>query len=105
MRPRSANEWRSFWHHGGDAELREVLRRVWPPLRGATEGTVARPAERVATLLGSNAPARALASELGRIRGELGAVADPDADRAAAAEIASWFESRSVVHPAADTNS
>lgn len=96
MRPRNANEWRSFWHHGGDAELREVLGRVWPPLHGASDQASARPAERVATLLGSNAPARALASELGRIRAELGAAADPQGDRAAAAEISAWFASRSV---------
>src|SRR5438552_8804293 len=70
VRPRSANEWRSFWHHGGDAELRSALRDAWPPLRGAGEQTCARPAERIATLLGSSAPLRALASELGRIRAD-----------------------------------
>jgi hypothetical protein len=92
VRPRSANEWRSFWHHGGDVELRAVVREAWPPLRDAPEHAAARAGERVATLLGSNAPARALASELGRIRGdELGAEPDPDADRIAADEILSWF--------------
>jgi hypothetical protein len=94
VRPRSANEWRSFWHHGGDAELRQVLRDSWPPLRGAPEQSCVRPAERVATLLGSNAPPRALTSELGRIRvDDLGAEADPEADRIAAEAIHSWFES------------
>ena len=98
MRPRSANEWRSFWHQGGDAELRQVLRREWPPLRDASEQVCARPAERIATLLGSNAPLRALASELGRIRGdELGAPSDPDVDRAAAETILGWFESHRTV--------
>jgi hypothetical protein len=92
VRPRSANEWRSFWHHGGDAELRAVLREAWQPLRDAPEESAARAVERVATLLGSNAPVRALASELGRIRAdELGADPDPDADRVAADEILSWF--------------
>jgi hypothetical protein len=98
VRPRSANEWRSFWHHGGDAELRRVLGEVWPPLLGASAEVCARPAERVATLLGSNAPVRALASELGRIRsGEIGSEPDPDADRKAAEAIQAWFETRSAV--------
>ena len=85
MRPRSANEWRSFWHQGGEDELRVELQRVWSPLHGAADEACARPVERVATLLGSNAPPRALASELGRIRAdELGAEPDRNADRAAA---------------------
>jgi hypothetical protein len=93
VRPRSANEWRGFWHHGGDAELRRVLRDAWPPLHGASEEAAARPAERIATLLGSNAPGRALASELGRIRAdELGSEPDPDVDRAAAESILAWFQ-------------
>jgi hypothetical protein len=94
VRPRSANEWRSFWHHGGEDELRVELRRVWPPLRDAPDEECGRPVERVATLLGSNAPARALASELGRIRSdELDAAPDPDVDRDAAEAIVSWFRS------------
>jgi hypothetical protein len=94
VRPRSADEWRRFWHHGGDAELRAVLRASWPPLHDAPEQAAARPAERVATLLGSNAPARALVSELGRIRAdELGADPDPESDGAAAETITTWFES------------
>jgi hypothetical protein len=94
MRPRSANEWRSFWHHGGEAQLRDVLCEAWPPLRSADESTCARPAERVAALLGSNAPLRALASELGRIRAELGVEPDADGDQAAAARISAWFQSQ-----------
>jgi hypothetical protein len=106
VRPRSANEWRSFWHHGGDAELREVIRREWPPLHDASEQACARPAERIATLLGSSAPVRALASELGRIRAdEVGAAPDPDADRATAEAIHSWFASHSVVAAEADAES
>jgi hypothetical protein len=93
VRPRSANEWRSFWHHDGDAELRSVLQDAWPPLRDLAEAACARPTERIATLLGSNAPLRALVSELGRIRAdELGAEPDPGADRAAAETIMRWFE-------------
>jgi hypothetical protein len=92
VRPRSANEWRSFWHHGGEDELRVELQRVWQPLHGAADEACARPAARVATLLGSNAPSRALASELGRIRvDELGAAPDPAADRVAADAIIGWF--------------
>ena len=91
MRPRSANEWRSFWHRGGEAELRVVLRDVWTPLRGVSDAACAPQAERVALLLGSSAPVRALASELGRIRADLGLVPDPDEDRAAAEAIHDWF--------------
>ena len=100
MRPRSANEWRSFWHHGGDAELREVLRREWPALRDISEEASARSAERVATLLGSNAPIRALASELGRIRiDELGIAPDPGADRLTAEAVHGWFDARAAAEP------
>jgi hypothetical protein len=103
VRPRSASEWREFWHHGGEAELRVVLRDAWPPLNDAPEEACVRPAERVATLLGSSAPARALASELGRIRAdELGAPADPEADRAAADAILGWFSAQAVVTASAE---
>lgn len=95
MRPRSANEWRSFWHHGGDAELREVLREVWSPLTGLSEDACKPQAERIALLLGSSAPLRALTSELGRIRAELGAAPDQDADREAAEKVSAWFATRS----------
>ena len=89
MRPRSANEWRSFWHQGGEAELCDVLRSVWSP--DASEPQ----AERVALLLGSNAPVRALAAELGRMRADLGAGTDPDEDRQAAEQVDEWFRTRS----------
>jgi hypothetical protein len=109
VRPRSANEWRSFWHSGGDEELRVVLRDTWQPLHGEPDQVCARPAERIATLLGSNAPIRALASELGRIRvDELGARPDAAADQAAAEAMRGWFESRTFLDagsPGADSNS
>jgi hypothetical protein len=110
VRPRNANEWRSFWHQGGEAELRELLSRDWPPLWNASDAVRARSAERVATLLGSNAPLRALASELGRIRADdLHAEADAEADWAMADTISGWFTSRSAslrpVSPAADAKS
>jgi hypothetical protein len=94
VRPRSANEWRSFWHQGGEAELAAVLGSVWPPLAGAGEEAGNAAAERVALLLGSAAPARALAAELGRIRTDLGAGADPVADAVAADAVHAWFEAR-----------
>jgi hypothetical protein len=98
VRPRSASEWRAFWHHGGETELGVVLRAAWAPLHDAPEEACVRPAERVATLLGSNAPPRALASELGRIRAdELSAAADPEADRAAAEAIHDWFAAQAAV--------
>jgi len=97
VRPRNANEWRSFWHQGGDTELRALLRREWPPLQTAVEGVAARPAERIATLLGSNAPVRALASELGRIRAdELGVDPDAEEDRTTAEMIQRWFQAHAV---------
>jgi hypothetical protein len=47
---------------------------------------------RIATLLGSNAPLRALVAELGRIREhELGAAADPGRDEEIAARVYGWF--------------
>ncbi len=80
MRPRSANEWRSFWRHGGEQELEALLREAWQPLRGAGAVAVEAAAQRIALLLGSAAPARALAAELGRIRAGLGAGPDGDGD-------------------------
>ena len=92
MRPRSANEWRAFWRDGGEAELRRVLRETWPPAAEADEEHCAWLATRVATLLGSNAPPRALAAELGRIRAhELAAPPDAEADREAAERLHAWF--------------
>jgi hypothetical protein len=96
VRPRSANEWRSFWRDGGETELRRVLRETWPPAADADEEHCAWLATRIATLLGSNAPPRALAAELGRIRAhELAAPPDAEADRDAAGRVHTWFlESR-----------
>jgi hypothetical protein len=80
MRPRSANEWRDFWRDGGEQELRARL------------GEFAPHSVRIATLLGSNAPLRALVAELGRIREhELGAAADPGRDEEIAARVYGWF--------------
>jgi hypothetical protein len=80
VRPRSANEWRDFWRDGGEQELRAQLDEFAPY------------AVRIATLLGSNAPERALVAELGRIREhELRAAADPARDEQIAARIFEWF--------------
>ena len=85
MRPRSANEWRDFWRDGGERELHAQLDEFAPH------------SVRIATLLGSNAPQRALVAELGRIRAnELGAPADPARDAEVAARIYAWFESASL---------
>ena len=95
MRPRSASEWREFWHQGGDRELRELLRERWPPLRGVGDEVAGNQSERVALLLGSSAPPRALAAELGRIRAEVGADPDPEGDRVMAETVDEWFRTRS----------
>jgi hypothetical protein len=85
VRPRSANEWRDFWRDGGERELHAQL------------GEFAPCSVRIATLLGSNAPLRALVSELGRIREhELGAPPDPTADAEVAGRIYAWFEAASL---------
>ena len=97
MRPRSASEWRSFWRHGGERVLAAVLGSIWPPLGTASGEERDATAERVALLLGSAAPLRALAAELGRIRGELGAEADPACDAAAAEAVHRWFETQRPV--------
>ncbi len=82
MRPRSANEWRDFWREGGERALHAQLEEFAPY------------SVRIATLLGSNAPLRALVAELGRIRAhELAAAPDPKRDAALAARVYSWFES------------
>jgi hypothetical protein len=92
--PRSATEWRDWWAGGGERELRRVLREAWPPLGVADEETCAAMATRLATLLGSRSPRKALAAELGRMRAELGAAADADEDDAAAARVETWFPAR-----------
>lgn len=80
MRPRSANEWRDFWRDGGEQQLHAQLEEFAPH------------SVRIATLLGSNAPFRALVAELGRIREhELGAAADPARDEEVAARVHGWF--------------
>ena len=85
MRPRSANEWRDFWRDGGERELHAQLDEFAPY------------SVRIATLLGSNAPLRAVVSELGRIREhELGAAPDPARDAEVAERVYSWFETASL---------
>ena len=80
MRPRSANEWRDFWRDGGERELAAQLDEFEPH------------SVRIATLLGSGAPERALVAELGRIRAnELDAPADPLRDAELARRIRAWF--------------
>jgi hypothetical protein len=80
MRPRSANEWRDFWRDGGERELAAQLDEFEPY------------SVRIATLLGSGSPERALVAELGRIREhELGGTPDPARDAELAHRISSWF--------------
>jgi hypothetical protein len=80
VRPRSANEWRDFWRDGGERELAAHLDELAPF------------SVRIATLLGSGAPERALVAELGRIRThELQAPADPLRDAELAQRIRTWF--------------
>jgi hypothetical protein len=80
MRPRSANEWRDFWRDGGERELAAQLDEFEPF------------SVRIATLLGSGSPERALVAELGRIREhELGGPPDPVRDVEVARRIRSWF--------------
>ena len=80
MRPRSANEWRDFWRDGGERELAAQLDEFEPY------------SVRIATLLGSAAPLRAIVAELGRIRTlELAGPADPDRDAEVARRIHDWF--------------
>ncbi|MGH3053618.1 MAG: hypothetical protein ACRDL7_01410 [Gaiellaceae bacterium] len=81
MRPRGANEWRDFWRDGGEHALHAQLEEFAPY------------SVRIATLLGSNAPQRALVAELGRIREhELRAPADPGRDTEVAERVDTWFE-------------
>jgi hypothetical protein len=80
-RPRSANEWRDFWRDGGEQELHAQLEEFAPY------------SVRIATLLGSNAPQRALVAELGRIReNELQAPRDRGRDAELAARVYAWFQ-------------
>jgi hypothetical protein len=85
MRPRSANEWRDFWRDGGERELHAQLEEFAPY------------SVRIATLLGSNAPQRALAAELGRIREhELCAPPDSARDADLAERVHAWFEASAL---------
>ena len=87
MRPRSANEWRDFWRHGGEQELHAQLEEFAPY------------SVRIATLLGSNTPERALVAELGRIREhELRSEPDPERDTELASRVYAWFQSASAAH-------
>jgi hypothetical protein len=83
-RTRNANEWRAFWRERGERELAALLDETWPPARAGD-------ATRIATLLGSRAPAGALAAELGRMRSERDDGQNRAEDEAAAAAIANWF--------------
>jgi hypothetical protein len=97
VRPRNASEWRHFWRHGGEEALEALLREVWLPLGSVDDERLAPQAERIALLLGSAAPTRAIASELGRIRHDLGADPDADADRVAADRVHGWFQAQTRV--------
>jgi hypothetical protein len=81
---RRAAEWREFWRECGERELAGLLAAAWPPARDGD-------ATRVATLLGSRAPAEALARELARMR-QGRAPANDAEDAAAADRIVAWFE-------------
>ena len=69
-----------------------MLRSAWPPMASADDEAAQAAVERIALLLGSAAPPRAIASELGRIRGDLGAEADPESDTTAADAVHAWFD-------------
>jgi hypothetical protein len=80
VRPRSANEWRDFWRDGGERELAAQLDELEPY------------SVRIATLLGSNAPLKAIVGELGRIREhELQAPPDGARDAELATRVYEWF--------------
>jgi hypothetical protein len=94
VRPRSANEWRDFWRDGGERELNAQLEEFAPY------------SVRIATLLGSNAPERALVAELGRIRAhELGAARDLERDAELGSRVYVWFASASVARSNASRTS
>jgi len=85
VRPRSANEWRDFWRDGGERALHAQLEEFAPY------------SVRIATLLGSNAPLRALVAELGRIREhELRVPADRGRDEDVAERVYGWFETSAL---------
>jgi hypothetical protein len=89
----SAADWRRFWEQRGMRELRLLLAESWDPLGAGTAREREATGFRIASLLGSRAPAAVIADELARIRAELGlGEARYDDDRAAKA-ISAWFES------------
>jgi hypothetical protein len=96
VRPRSATDWRKWWEERGEQELRVVFVDAWPPLSTTDEETRAHYATRLATLLGSRSPLKAIAAELGRMRAELGLDPDADEDTAAAQRVQEWFPAGSV---------
>jgi hypothetical protein len=91
VRPRSATDWRAWWADGGEQKLRAVFLDAWPPLQAVDEETRAHYATRLATLLGSRSPLRAIAAELGRMRAELALPNDADEDAKAAERVQAWF--------------
>jgi hypothetical protein len=90
---RGATAWREFWRDRGERELALLLRDEWGALGDARVEEYVAQGTRLATLLGSRAPERALAEELARMRAAVGAPSDAARDAAAAAAIARWFES------------
>ncbi len=93
LRPRSANEWRDFWRDGGERALAAQLDEFEPY------------SVRIATLLGSNAPERALVAELGRIREhELAMAPDRARDEELARRIGAWFAQASRIRREGLTN-
>ncbi len=88
---RSARQWRVFWETRGLRVLAAVVSAAWPPL-GAAGDAHETCLFRIASLLGSRAPAKALTDELGRIRHELGQEPDALEDARAAHAVAAWFE-------------
>jgi hypothetical protein len=96
VRPRSASDWRGWWAESGERELRVVFAEAWPPLGMIDEETRGHYATRLATLLGSRAPLRALTAELGRMRAELELPPDAAEDEAAAERVQAWFPAGSV---------
>jgi hypothetical protein len=94
VRPRGANEWRDFWRDGGERELQALLEEFAPH------------SVRIATLLGSNAPERALVAELGRIREhELQGASAPERDEEVASRVYAWFASASLARSNASRTS
>ena len=69
-----------------------LARRRRARARARSSTSSRRTPSRIATLLGSNAPPRALVAELGRIREhELQAASDPERDEEIGARICAWF--------------